>query len=72
MIESVVTSNGRITLPKVVREALGVHAGDQVRYIIFADAVRVFPVRPINRLFGVLQHADPSVRLEEMEQAKIS
>jgi len=32
MIESGITSKGQTTLPKPVREALGVGAGDRVRY----------------------------------------
>ena len=72
MIESAITSKGQTTLPKVVREALGVRAGDRVRYVIFDDEVRILPVCPVNRLFGVLQHTGPAVTLEEMEQAVIS
>ena len=33
------------------------------------DEVRIPPVRPINRLFGALQHDGPAVTVEEMEQA---
>ena len=72
MIESAITSKGQTTLPKVVREALGVQAGDRVRYVIIDDEVRILPVCPVNRLFGVLQHTGPAVTLEEMEQAVIS
>ena len=72
MIESAITSKGQTTLPKAVREALGVRAGDRVRYVIFDDEVRILPVCPVNRLFGVLQHTGPAVTLEEMEQAVVS
>lgn len=72
MIESAITSKGQTTLPKAVREALGVRAGDRVRYVIFDDEVRILPVCPVNRLFGVLQNTGPAVTLEEMEQAVIS
>ena len=72
MIESAITSKGQTTLPKVVRDALGVQSGDRVRYVIFDDEVRILPVCPVNRLFGVLQHTGPAVTLEEMEQAVIS
>ena len=72
MIESAITSKGQTTLPKVVRDALGVQAGDRVRYVIFGDKVRILPVCPVNRLFGVLQHTGPAVTLDEMEQAVIS
>ena len=68
MIESAITKKGQTTLPKAVREVLGVQVGDRVRYVIFNGEVRILPVRPISRLFGVLQH-DAVITLEEMEQA---
>lgn len=72
MIESTVTSKGQTTLPKVVREAPGVHAGQRVRYVILDDTVQILPVQPIGRLFGALKHTGPSVTLEQMEEAIIS
>lgn len=69
MIESAITKKGQTTLPKAVREVLGVQVGDRVRYVIFNGEVRILPVRPIRRLFGVLQHDGSAVTLEEMEQA---
>ncbi len=68
MIESAITKKGQTTLPKPVRDVLGVRVGDRVRYVIFEGEVRILPVRPISRLFGALQH-DAIVTLEEMEQA---
>lgn len=55
MHESAVSSKGQTTLPKPVREALGVRAGDRVRYTILDGEVRILPVRPICRLFGALK-----------------
>ena len=69
MIESGITSKGQTTLPKAVREALSVKAGDRVRYIIQDGEVRIMPVRPIDRLYGMLKHDGPAVTLEEMELA---
>ena len=69
MIESAITSKGQTTLPKSVREALGVRAGDRVRYVILGDEVRILPVRPIGRLFGSLKYDGPPVTLEDMERA---
>jgi AbrB family looped-hinge helix DNA binding protein len=68
VIESTITKKGQTTLPKSVREVLGVQVGDRVRYVIFKGEVRILPVRPISQLFGVLQH-DSVVTLEKMEQA---
>lgn len=69
MIESSITSKGQTTLPKAVREALSVEAGDRVRYIVKDDEVRIRKVKPIDRLFGALKYDGPPVSLQEMEQA---
>ena len=69
MITSAITSKGQTTLPKQVREALGVGAGDRVRYVILDNEVRVLPMRPIGRLFGALKHDGPRVTPEDMERA---
>ena len=69
MLESAVTKKGQTTLPKPVREILGVGAGDRVRYVILEGEVRILPVRPIHRLFGVLEHDGQAVSLEQMDQA---
>ena len=71
MIESSITSKGQTTLPKAVREALSVEAGDRVRYIVEDDEVRIRKVKPIDRLFGALKYDGPPVSLQEMEQAII-
>lgn len=69
MVESKITSKGRTTLPKPVREALGVKPGDRVRYLILGDEVRIIPMRPLSRLLGVRKYDGPPVALEEMERA---
>ena len=69
MITSAITAKGQTTLPKPVREALGVGAGDRVRYVILDNEVQVLPVRPVGRLFGALKHDGPPVTLEDIERA---
>lgn len=69
MNESVVTSRGQTTLPKAVRAALGVGAGQRIRYVVLDNEVHILPVRPLKSLFGALQHDGPPVSLEDMEQA---
>ena len=70
MIDSAVTSKGQTTLPKPVREALGVVPGDRVRYVILDNnEVRIVPIRPLSRLFGALKHDGPAVMLKEMDRA---
>ena len=69
MVESTITSKGQTTLPKPVREALGVRPGDRVRYIILDDEVRIIRMRPLARLFGMLKYEGPPKTLADMERA---
>ena len=69
MIESGITSKGQTTLPKAVRDALSVQAGDRVRYVIQDGEVRIVPVRSVGRLFGILRHDGPAATLEDMDRA---
>lgn len=57
MPTATVTSKGQITLPKKVREHLGVQAGDAVDFVIDADGgVRVRPGHThVGTLRGLLQ-----------------
>ena len=68
-IESRVTEQGQTTLPKPVLEALGLKAGDRVRYFIADSEVRIVSVFSINRLFGALPYDGPPISVEKMEQA---
>ena len=44
MLESKVFANGSTTLPKPVRDALGIKAGDRVRYVISEKGVQFFKI----------------------------
>lgn len=68
MITSKISSKGQTTLPRQVRQALGVEAGDRVCYFVYDNEVRVKPMRPIGHLFGALKHEGPPLRLEDMER----
>ena len=69
MLESTITSRGQTTVPKAVRDALALKAGDRVRYTIEGSAVRIRPLRPISRLRGFVQHKRPPLSLEDMDRA---
>ena len=45
MSTATVTSKGQITIPKPVRDALGLSAGDQVVFLVEAEGVSLHPVR---------------------------
>ena len=57
MLESKVFANSATTLPKPVRDALGVKAGDRVRYVISEKGVQFFKVPSENA-----QSDDPDLR----------
>ena len=69
MIESTLTSKAQTTLPKAVRTALQIGAGDRIRYIISAGEVRILAVRPVERLFGAIKYDGPPVSLGDMDRA---
>ena len=70
MRESTVTAKGQTTLPRDVRAALGLRAGDRVRYVILEGEVRLFRTRPVRELKGLLAQPDRApVPLEAMDEA---
>ena len=69
MIQSTLTAKAQTTLPKAVRDALQVGPGDRLRYIVSDDDVRVLAVRPVERLFGVIEYDGPPVSLDDMNRA---
>ena len=68
VISTTVTSKGQTTLPKAVRLALGVCAGDRVCFVVDDNEIRLLPMRPVGRLFGTLKPHGPSKPLEDMER----
>ena len=70
MQESKVTAKGQTTLPKDVRAALGLEAGDSVRYIVVNGRVQMLKARHVRELSGMLRNpGQRTVSLEEMDKA---
>ena len=70
MQESTVTAKGQTTLPKDVRAALCVEAGDKLRYLVFDGEVRILRARPIRDLKGALKRSGQApVSLGAMDEA---
>ncbi|HZS85367.1 MAG TPA: type II toxin-antitoxin system PrlF family antitoxin [Stellaceae bacterium] len=65
------TSKGQTTIPKRVREHLGIGPGDRVRFGIEPDGtVTLVPATlPVTALRGIARRAGPAASLEEMEAA---
>jgi AbrB family looped-hinge helix DNA binding protein len=57
LYQSKIFANGSTTLPKPVRDALGIKAGDRVRYVISEKGVQFFKVPSENA-----QSDDPDLR----------
>ena len=71
MARSTLTSKGQITLPKEVREHLGVDAGDRINFVIRESGeVLVEPETvDVRSLRSVLKRKGRSVSLAEMDRA---
>ena len=70
--ESIVTSKGQTTLPKKIRDALGLRPGDKLRYAVLKNGGVWFgKVQPIENLKGILHYDGPPVTLEDMKRGII-
>ena len=74
MATSTLTSKGQITLPKAIRDRLGLHAGDVLEFRF--DAAGQVVLRPlaesaVDRVAGRLRHlaGERPVTVEEMRAA---
>lgn len=70
MSEARMSSKGQITLPKEIRDRLGLKQGDRVRFIIEDDGrVRLLPAkRDISELMGILPKPRRAYSLEELDE----
>lgn len=71
MTAATLTSKGQLTLPKDVREALGVGPGDQVNFVRMQDGnFAVMPASlPVKRLKGIVPKPAKPITLEDMDRA---
>lgn len=70
-MEAVITSQGQVTLPKPLREALDLGTGDRVTFVIDEDGtVRLIPKHgSVRRLKGCVPPPEKPVSLEEIQRA---
>ena len=66
--QSKVFANCSTSLPKPVRDALGVKVGDRIRYVISEDRVQILRMPSDHN--SVKVHADDPVLLEVLDAAK--
>lgn len=69
-MESAITSKGQATIPKPVRDHLGLKPGDRVKFFIHPDgSVVLLPKLPPSALRGFVKRRGRPVTLDEMEDA---
>jgi AbrB family looped-hinge helix DNA binding protein len=49
-----------ITIPRKIRESVGVHPGDRLEFFCLDGRIVMVPVRPIGKLRGFLAGLDPT------------
>jgi AbrB family looped-hinge helix DNA binding protein len=71
MTTAVVTSKGQITIPKPVRDGLGVESGDRVEFVELERGVYtvVAATRDIRNLKGMIPKPAKPVSVEDMNKA---
>lgn len=66
-----IMGKGRVTIPREIRDALGLGAGDRISFVLREDGV--VELRPekvdLMSLCGVLKPSIQGVTLEDMEEA---
>lgn len=69
-MESAITSKGQATIPKAVRDHLGLSAGDRVKFFIHPNgSVVLLPKRPVTALRSMLRPPKKRASLDDMDAA---
>ena len=68
-METAITTKGQATIPKAVREHLGLKPGDRIKFFVHPDgSVVLLPKLPVTALRGIVK-ARRRVTIEEMSEA---
>jgi AbrB family looped-hinge helix DNA binding protein len=69
-MESEITSEGQVTIPRGIREHLRLKAGDRVKFFAHPDgSVVLLPKLPVSALRGIVRPQGRPVTVEEMTEA---
>jgi AbrB family looped-hinge helix DNA binding protein len=68
-MDSAITSKGQATIPKAIRDHLGLRPGDRVKFFIHNDGRVLLPKRPVASLRGIIKRPPRPVALEAMDEA---
>lgn len=70
MTAATLTSKGQVTLPKSVRDRLGVQTGDRVEFIETSAGFLILPVkRELAEIKGIVPRTRKPVTIEDMNRA---
>lgn len=69
-MESAITAKGQATIPKPVRERLGLKPGDRIKFFFHPDgSVVLLPKLPASALRGIVTPRRRTVTIEDMTEA---
>ncbi len=69
-METAITVKGQATIPKAIRERLGLKPGDRVKFFVHPDGtVVLLPKLPVRALRGILKRPRRPVSIERMREA---
>jgi len=69
-MESAITGKGQATIPKVIREHLGLKPGDRVKFFIHPDgSVVLLPKVRASTMRGIVKAPPRPVHIEDMNDA---
>jgi AbrB family looped-hinge helix DNA binding protein len=67
---STVTTKGQVTIPKIIRDALGIGANDRVAFLREGNRVIIQPLRTLKSLRGAVKAKPASPFADERSHAK--
>jgi AbrB family looped-hinge helix DNA binding protein len=69
-MEAAITAKGQATIPKPVRDYLGLKAGDKVKFFLHPDGtVVLLPKVPVSSLRGIVPRQARAPTLDEIDEA---
>jgi antitoxin PrlF len=72
-MESSITAKGQATIPKPIRDYLGLKPGDRIKFFMHPNgSVVLLPKLPVTVLRGIVKPRRPPVTIEEMQEAAAS
>jgi AbrB family looped-hinge helix DNA binding protein len=69
-VDAAITAKGQATIPKPIRDHLGLRPGDRIKFFVHPDgSVTLLPVLPVTALRGIVKPRQPAPGVDEMAEA---